>query len=341
MKSHYVNELKPGMTLDSTFQVDEINQKMTKTGKPYWMLTIKDRTGSVTAKVWDADAWVDTPPQRGDYIKVRAETSTYNGKIDVKLAKVRLLVQDRDGDEFDYEDFVPVGPHNRFKLLVTLQEIAEDIQHPGLRAIVSRVCTDPAISTLFRDAPAASKIHQAYIGGLVEHVWKLTQLARGIFTVYELPRISQDLILAACYLHDIGKIRELEWTQGIRYSKEGELIGHVALGMERLIEWRDDYWSAIEREDALPHEGDDWNKAMTRHQDVWLHLRHIVASHHGQLEWKAITVPQSLEANLFHQIDMVESRHGMISNIQATETFDAEGFGPFNHRMGQRVWRMV
>lgn len=337
---HCISAIVNGETFDSVFIIDSITEKATKALKPYWLMVLKDKDGLVNAKVWDADAFAEGPPTTGEFIKVRAEAGLYKGKLDLTLRKVRRLDPVRDGAEFTYEDFVPVGPHDRFKLVEKLHVSFMGIEHPGLRAVCQHVFTDPELHSDMRDAPAAATIHQPYIGGLLEHVNNLLGLAIEIARRYELPQLSVDLLMTACLLHDIGKTRELHWKTSIGYTDEGSLIGHVAISMEMVDRLRLKYWEGIEVARGVPDgELPDWGLEYKHHAETWLHLRHIIASHHGQIEWRAIQEPASREANLFHLIDNIDSKMGMFDQIEKTETFDAEGFTSRIHRLNGRAWK--
>lgn len=358
MKQNFVSSIQVGEKFDSIFLLDDIVEKETKNGKPYWLLKLTDRTGTIAGKVWDATAWPDPLengqeiplPTRGEYVKVRAEAGAYKGVPDLTIRMIRGLDPEKDAAEFDYADFVPVGPENRFKLMETLEVFADSIRNPGLHAVIKHLFTDPALHMAFRDCPAAAGVHQAYIGGLAEHVHHMLNIAVDLSQQYELSEESLDLLMAACFLHDIGKIKELKWSTGIGYTDEGLLIGHIGLGFEILQQLKPIYWTAIETEhgepatDPKPKEGDlrglDWKKKFDHHANLWMHLRHLVASHHGRAEWRALTTPASREAQLFHLIDMVDSRMGIMDQVEQKETFDPEGFTAFNYKLEARAWKM-
>ena len=38
------------------------------------------------------------------------------------------------------------------------------------------------------------------------------------------------------FLHDIGKVRELSYDRAFGYSDEGQLVGHLVIGVEMLNE---------------------------------------------------------------------------------------------------------
>lgn len=356
MKTVFVNGIKEGDAFDSVFHLTEITKKETTKGKDYWILTLQDKTGSISAKIWDASAWpgpwpgptegilaeehLEATPKRDDYIKVRAEASSYKGKVDLTIRKIRRLDTERDGADFTYEDFVPVRQGDRFKAIADLHLFYDErIKHPGLRAACLAIFDDIGLHMDLRDCPAAGLVHQPYIGGLVEHITNLNKLIAQISFCYTLSEDSLDLLRAAALFHDIGKTREMKWKTGIAYTDEGSLIGHVGISMEMLERFRTFYWAAVS-EKPVASEGEDWKKALDRYSNLWLHLRHIVASHHGQLEWRAIAKPQSREATLFHLIDMVDSKMGMFDQIEQTATFDEDGFGGWNSRLEGRPWKM-
>ena len=340
MKNVFIDTVKDGDVFDSIFLIDDISERATKKNKSYWILTLKDKTGSLQGKVWDNECWCGTAvPGRGEYVKVRVEVSSYKGKLDLNVKKIRRIEETEPG--FDYADFVPVGPHNRFSMIAELELWAtHSIKHPGLRAVVESLFTDPKYFAAIRDCPAASNMHQAYIGGLAEHIRNMLKISKHLGDQYELPQDSVDLLYAACFLHDIGKIEELKWTKAIGYTTEGQLIGHIGLGFEILERLRRVYWDGLginpegPSEPLDPDEGKeyDWGNM------IWAHLRHLLASHHGQLEWRAVALPQSREAHLFHLIDMIDSRMGVFDRLDKNDV-DEDGFTQFENRLGTRAWR--
>ena len=112
------------------------------------------------------------------------------------------------------------------------------IDQPRLRRLVETSST--SIGRLFKKMPAAQSIHHSYTGGLLEHVWSMTRIASFLADHYakyydqlESPAESRASSIAATILHDIGKLRELEYHPvEAKYTKEGCLIGHVLMGRD-------------------------------------------------------------------------------------------------------------
>ena len=55
--------------------------------------------------------------------------------------------------------------------------------------------------------------------------------------------------------------------------------------------------------EMMERHGETWADLTPKSEDVNLHLLHLIASHHGTLEWGSPVRPKTLEAILLHQID--------------------------------------
>lgn len=336
-KLKFVEKIENGDNFDDIFIVDEIQSKTKKKGGVYFALVLSDRTGTIKAKMWDPQPEM---PKAGDYVKVRAEASEYRDEIELTLKLVRKL--DPNTETIRFEDFVAVGPRDRFKQMENFRELVDLIEHPGLRAACQVVFEDAGFHMAFRDAPAARGMHHPYVGGLLDHSLSMAKIAALMGLHYQhraegLPddptdgTVDIDLLVAAALFHDCGKIRELSWQNGIRYTREGNLVGHVVIGMEILDRIRPTFLEASCPEGTLPEQLD---KAMR----LWDHLRHIVASHHGQKEWGAAQTPMSREAQMFHIIDMMDSRMGAFDQVMKEST-DDEGFTGWQKVTGGIAWK--
>jgi 3'-5' exoribonuclease len=162
------------------------------------------------------------------------------------------------------------------------------------------------------NAPAAKSLHQAYLGGLLDHIIALCKLADAVCSCY--PDLSRDILLTGCILHDIGKVVELRYDTQIGYTRAGTLTGHIIQGS---IIW------------AKYSEGVD--------QATREHVQHIIASHHGIKEWGAAVLPMTREAQIFHLLDMVDSRYEIATNALASGV-DENGMTAWSNTLGHAVW---
>jgi 3'-5' exoribonuclease len=308
MKDIFIESLTPDSgTMNLYAQVSQVDRKETKSGKPYLNLKLKDKTGEADAKLWDIpEGFVCTA---GDFLKVRAEAGSYKDQLQLKVLKVRVL----DRSEVLIEDFIPASKRDRGDMFTELLNVAYSISENNLvlRCAVTELLND--FSTSLLNAPAARKMHQAYLGGLLEHTLNLCGLVDGVCAVY--PELNRDVLLAGMIVHDIGKIHELTYTDSIGTSRQGALVGHIIQGS---ILW------------ARYAEGLDSATAD--------HVAHIIASHHGQREWGAAVVPATREAQVAHLLDMIDSRMAIINEALATQPVDADGFTGKVYALETALW---
>lgn len=151
--------------------------------------------------------------------------------------------------------------------------------------MLRRILEHPEWGKAYRKAPAAIKIHQAYLRGLWEHSLAVAEIAQGIALSY--PEINRDLLVAGALLHDIGKIYEYGYERGNTYTTDGRLLGHIVLGIEMLV------W-AIDGIPGFPG-------------DLRTRLLHIITSHHGRYEWQSPKRPKCMEAVIVHYADALEA----------------------------------
>ena len=229
MKSPYISELQPNQAVTGAFLVHSKEVRQKRNGEPYLSLLIGDRTGEVDAKMWDNVADVLDAFDRDDCVRVKGLLSIYQNRPQLTIYKVQRL----DESEVDPSDFFPVSERDLGEMFAEVQGIIAGIGNPHLKALLEAVFGDPQVARLYRRAPAAKFVHHAYLGGLIEHVLSLSKLAR--FTAAHYAGLDLDLLLAGVLLHDVGKIFELSYDRSFAYTSEGQLLGHITIGI-RMIE---------------------------------------------------------------------------------------------------------
>jgi 3'-5' exoribonuclease len=277
-----LSELQPNDEVLTTLLVHakEIRQK--KTGEPYLSLTLGDRTGEIDAKMWDNVTEVMNAFERDDFIKVKGRLQVYNKRLQLTIHKLRRLEE----SEVDLADYLPASKRDREEMLAELRQIGASLQNPHLRALVECFLSDEELAGRYQRAPAAKYIHHAYLGGLIEHVISLCQLCRLAASHYA--SLDVDLLLAGAILHDVGKIYELAYERSFGYSSEGQLVGHIVIGL-RLIEQK------LRQLPDFP----------ARLRSL---LEHLVVSHHGTLEFGSPRVPLFPEALVLHYLDDLDAK---------------------------------
>lgn len=289
MKSPYVSDLQPNQQLQGVFlvQAKEVRQK--KSGEPYLSLLLSDKTGDLEAKMWDNVAEIADSFERDDFVKVKGLTQVYQNRLQLTIHKLARV----DEREVDFADYFPASSRNPDEMLAELKAAVAGMQDADLRGLLEAILNDPEIARRYKTAPAAKSIHHAWLGGLIEHVLSLCALAKFAASHYE--GIDLDLLLSGVILHDIGKIEELSYDRGFSYSDDGQLLGHIMIGI-RIIH---------DKLSGLPQ--------FPRKKRVL--LEHMVLSHHGQLEYGSPKLPLFPEALLLHYLDNLDSKMLCIKSL--------------------------
>lgn len=331
-KKTFVQDFVKGSTVSDVFWMSSIAKKETKAGKPYWVLELADRSGSITANVWDASSFVNSQVLSGQgMVKVKLTVEEYSGKLQGVVKAIKAMdTLGCDGFQLNEADFVCSSPYDSKEQMRSLRVLVDEhVQHPGLLSMCQEVLLrNRALADAFQRSPAAKGNHHGYMGGLLDHCLSMSQIAVKLSEHYSMDATSTSLLIAAVLFHDIGKIEELDITYGgAFYTTRGSLIGHVSIGLQYIQSMKSVYEVGTTLGPPPVH----------RDLDVLFHLEHIVASHHGKKEWGAAQVPMTREAQLFHLIDMIDSRMGLFDTI-LKESPDSEGFYPWSKQVEGRPW---
>jgi 3'-5' exoribonuclease len=225
-----VAELREGAAVEGVFACARKDRLTGRSGAVYLALELRDRSGSIPARVFrDAD-FLSGRFDRGDLVRVTGTVERFRGELQVD---VRAIERTED-PALDPAEFLPVAYRDMEELDGFLEHLAREVHEPGLRRLVAAFVDDPGMRRALRRSPCTRGGHHAYLGGLLEHTVAVATLAQEACLLH--PRLDSDLLLAAAILHDIGKTREFELGAGIELSDEGELLGHLALGQQLVME---------------------------------------------------------------------------------------------------------
>jgi len=223
-----ISDLEEDRTVEQVFAVARKQRLRTRAGAPYLALELVDPTGRIDARVWDDVDLLDGRFAEGDAVRVL-------GRVERFRDRLQLDVRSLERADEDPAAFVPESRRDLDELDGFLEFLAAEIADPGLRELVAGFLSDAEVRDRFRRLPATPDGHHSYAGGLLEHTVNVATLCRETASVH--PRLRGDLLLAAAILHDSGRMRELDRGPLFAPTTEGQLLGHVHLGM-RLIEER-------------------------------------------------------------------------------------------------------
>lgn len=283
MKSHYVSDLQDGQALTAFFLVGvkEIRTSQ-RTGKSWLELALRDRTGSIPAKMWDNFEALAKTFEADDVVQIRGRVKLYNGQKEMTLEQiVPAAVRD-----YDLSDFLAHTKYDVEKLFVELTAAIAGVRNPWIKQLLENVVNDQAIVPKLKRAPAAMSMHHAFVGGLLEHTVSLIGLGRAVVTHY--PELDADVLLAGIVLHDIGKIDELSYERATNYTTAGRLLGHITIGTLLVRE-------KIKAIPGFP-------------ETLAILIEHLILSHHGTYEFGSPSLPQTREAIALHFLDDMDSK---------------------------------
>jgi 3'-5' exoribonuclease len=305
-----IGKLPSGANIQTTFLVLAKDRKTTNAGSAYLDLILQDATGQIRAKVWDADR-LNLEFAEDDIVRVSATVEDYQG---LRQLKVRSLSR-ADGDGLPLQDYLPHSEQDPAALLASVIERARRVSTAPLRSLLLAVLEDPAMARKYQLSPAATSFHHAYLGGLVEHVNSLLSLADVVCDHYA--SLDRDLVIAGLILHDVGKVEEMTFERGLRYTTRGKLLGHISLGLEMVRE----------KARAVP----DFPS------ELWDRLEHIILSHHGKLEFGSPKEPAFPEALVVHHLDDLDSKLASMAAQYAAESGQEGDWTTRNRALGREL----
>ena len=293
----YVTDLVENQFVQTTFLVTAKEQRTTRRGDPYLCLTLADRSGEIEGRIWDDVEPLSERFAVDDFVDVRAEVETYNDKRQLNIDDIKRVEE----ADLDLRDYLPYSRWDGEALFDQLADLVDaHVESEIVRRFLEELFSDPAFVDRFKRAPAAKSNHHEYFGGLLEHCLSMTRIGVTLsrhYAHYYPGAVNQDLVIAGCILHDIGKVDELSYERSVQYSTEGKLVGHITQGVEMITE-------VAERMEPGPPE------------DLIQQLKHLVLSHHGHREYGSPVEPRMPEAMLLHEIDMIDSRMNLyVSHI--------------------------
>ena len=319
MSRRFVNQLANGDSVDEVFLVADKQLRANRQGNLYLHMELRDRTGSVGARLWNASEGLARTFEPGDYLQARGKVQLFQGALQVILAHI----EPADPSVLSPEDFLPQASQNVAKLTARLRELLKTISEPHLRALVDCFLIDDEFLRKFTTSPAGVRNHHAYQAGLLDHVVTLLTVADRIADLYA-PDLDRDLLMTGIFLHDIGKVDELSYDRAFGYTDEGQLVGHLVMGVEML---RDKVEKASELlDEPFPPE-------------LLLRLKHMILSHHGTLEFGSPKVPMTPEAIALHHLDNLDAKLHAVTREIRDDPCKETSWTPFQQSLGRRIFK--
>lgn len=279
-------------------QIEDLIRREDRNGKPFYEVKLRDSSDSLTIKAWNNSPQFSHCEnlEKGDTIEVEGEFALGPFGLDAQRWTMRHLRDEEVATLFAGDEQTHLAAERDFAYM---SETAAALADPRLATLTTVFLAE--FGPRFRRAAAARFNHHAHRGGLLRHTAQMMRAADAIATAY--PALNRDLLLTGVLFHDSGKLWEMcppENGFDIPRESRGELLGHISIGIELINTlWR-----------KLPL--DDWKDLAPSTEDVRLHLLHLIAAHHGELQFGSPVEPKTPEAIALHYVDNLDAKLEMI-----------------------------
>lgn len=272
-----IKDLKERDDASGTYLVKEAT-KIDRGTDPYMNIILQDGSGIIDAKKWHATDEDLTIFESGNLVEITGELLLYKSKKQIRIDSCKISESREALEEFLVPSPVPVE-----ELITKFRSYVKSITTPELKTILNEIFKK--YYNQFIDYPAAVRNHHEFYHGLLYHTVFMCDVAEQLSKIYK--SVNRDLLISGCILHDLGKIFELSGPLATKYTIEGNLLGHLSMGMSLIRE--------------IAHENNIQG-------DYPIILEHMVLSHHGKYEYGSCVLPMTREALLLSMIDDLDSK---------------------------------
>ncbi|MGY3724618.1 3'-5' exoribonuclease [Granulicatella balaenopterae] len=279
------------LAIDETFEmfllIKNADVRTAKNGKPFIAFTFQDKSGQMDGKYWSATPEEIERYQSGRIVFLAGKREIYNGNAQVKISGMRLA---RDGEPNEPGLFMEQAPLTKEEMVDEINQTLFEITSAPMNRVV-RFILNKFSQEVF-EYPAAKRHHHAFTGGLGFHTVSMLRIAKSLANQYEV--LNKPLLYSGVILHDLGKTMELTGAVGTEYTLKGNLLGHIVMMEEEISK------ACIELQ-------------IDEDCEEIIALKHVVLAHHGKLEYGSPVRPHLLEAEILHQIDLMDASINMIT----------------------------
>lgn len=299
-----ISDLKLKQDQESIFLIKYISLQEAKDGKNYLNIIFTDATGDLEARVWNDAVEIFEAFNKGDYVLVKGKLNMYQGRKQFIVGAIEKV----DGSKVDQDDFIEKAQNSPDTMMNELFSLIENLNDIYIKTLLKSILEDGEINRRVKLWQAGKSIHHAYQSGLLEHMLSCAKLGDHLSDFY---KVNKSYVVAGCILHDLCKIYELTDGASVEYTEEGKLVGHLVKSVEII-----DRFAA--RIKGFPYQ-------------MKLHLKHIMVSHHGFYEFGSPKLPQTSEAMLVHQIDMMDSKMASFDTVKKRDQLPGHWSGFVKH----------
>lgn len=311
----YIREFKEGDRITGVYLCKHKQAAVTKNGKPYENVILQDKTGTLDAKIWDPNSQGIDDFDAMDYIEIMGDVTSFAGALQISIKRARKAGE----GEYDPGDYLPVSARDRDEMYRQLMSYVNSVKNKWLSALLKYFFVEnPEFMRAFQFSSAAKSVHHGFVGGLLEHTLSVAGLCEHYTKMY--PYLNRDLLITAALFHDMGKTRELSLFPVNDYTDDGQLLGHIMIGVEMVHD-------AIRQIPGFPAKLES-------------ELKHCILAHHGELEYGSPKKPALAEAAALNLADNTDAKLETLREIFDSAK-DASGWLGYNRLFESNIRKTV
>ena len=286
----FINTLREGESVREIYLCKGKRSAETRNGKPYDNLILQDKTGTLDGKVWDPNSGGICDYDEMDFIEVFGDIISYNNQLQLNIRQIRKAYE----DEYNPADYMPTTDKDQEVMYKELLGFINQVKNPYLKRVLEiYFVEDEKFIRTFKNHSAAKSVHHGFAGGLLEHTLSVVKFCEYMAGAY--PILNKDLLYTAAICHDIGKVKELSSFPQNDYTDNGQLLGHIVIGVEMVGD-------AIRQ---IP----DFPEVLANE------LKHCIVAHHGELEYGSPKKPAIPEAFALNFADCADARMQTLTEL--------------------------
>jgi 3'-5' exoribonuclease len=284
--------------------------RTSRQGGTYIHVVLQDRSGTIAGRILEGVDRLRDEFDAGEFVRAQARADRHNQRLELVIEAIRRVNPEQDRrDGFSEGEYVQAAPRPVDEMWRELQALVARVENPQVRRLLETIVSEH--SERLRVWPAALTVHHAYRSGLLEHLLKVGEVAVAVAAAYG---AEADFVIAGAILHDIGKLEELDYDLATSYSLEGNLLGHITIGVRMLNE-------AAAKIDGFP-------------RDLLARLAHLIVSHHGSRDLGSPAEPMTAEAFILSAVDDLDATLHQVRRHLSEGSGD-ERFSAYHPRLGR------
>lgn len=311
----YIGEFRDGDRIQGVYLCKSKMSALNKNGGMYESIQLQDKTGIIDAKIWTPNSPGIKEYEAMEFIHVMGDVKKFNGILQLSVSSL----QRAEEGEYLEDDYLPVTTRDIEEMYKELTDFIASVKNPYLSPLLNKFFSESeAFVRIFKKHSAAKSVHHGFVGGLLEHTLAVTKLCDFYCSQYSL--LNRDLLITAAILHDIGKTKELSSFPFNDYTDEGQLLGHIMIGVEligRVIRGIEGFPLKLENE-----------------------LKHCIIAHHGEFEYGSPKKPALIEALALNFADNTDAKIQTMTEIfSSPASEESDGWLGYNRWIESNVRR--